>query len=97
MLNHRLQDIVLPETRVGSDGRKSSRSKTSGDDRRLPSNATSAAVKEIRPQQQHRPPMSSDGESQPPILHFAESPDPDPFNFMSTVKRKFQDEQVSTL
>jgi hypothetical protein len=41
--------------------------------------------------------MSSDGESQPPILHFAESPDPDPFNFMSTVKRKFQDEQVSTL
>ena len=43
--------------------------------------------------QQTRRSISSDGESQPPMLHFSESPEPDPFNFMATVKRKFQDEQ----
>ena len=39
-----------------------------------------------------RPSGSSEAESQPPVLHFADSPEPDPFNFMSSVKRKLQDQ-----
>ena len=42
-----------------------------------------------------RPSGSSEAESQPPVLHFADSPEPDPFNFMSSVKRKFQDQNRS--
>ena len=41
---------------------------------------------------QARPSGSSGAESQPPVLHFADSPEPDPFNFMSSVKRKLQDQ-----
>ena len=41
---------------------------------------------------QARPSGSSEAESQPPVLHFADSPEPDPFNFMSSVKRKMQDQ-----
>ena len=58
----------------------------------------SSKIREICPQLQvmdrsGRRSISSDGESQPPILHYADSPEPDPFNFMASVKRKYQDEQ----
>ena len=41
-----------------------------------------------------RPSGSSEAESQPPALHYADSPEPDPFNFMASVKRKFQNQEM---
>jgi hypothetical protein len=85
-------DIVLPEASVNTSKFQKSHPKHSIDVDEQTNRQSSAIRKEIRPQTRSRPSGSSEAESQPPALHFADSPEPDPFNFMSSVKRKFQDQ-----
>ena len=85
-------DIVLPEPSVDNNGSKSKKSHPKASNDEKMSLQSSTIRKEIRPQTRSRPSGSSEAESQPPVLHFADSPEPDPFNFMSSVKRKLQDQ-----